>query len=75
MEMAGIEACVISRGMLTVVTAPEAEERKGKRRGMAGIEACVVSGGMLMLGTASGAEEREEIEGVKLASSAEACSC
>ncbi|KAL1262566.1 hypothetical protein QQF64_005305 [Cirrhinus molitorella] len=42
-----------------MLTAPEAEEREGKRGGMMGIKTCIISRGMLTLVTALGAEERE----------------
>ncbi|KAL1272000.1 hypothetical protein QQF64_031016 [Cirrhinus molitorella] len=72
--MAGIKACVVSGGILTLVTAPGVKGQEGIRGEMGGIEACVIGGGILTLVTAPRAEEREEMEGVKLGSSAEACS-
>ncbi|KAL1262565.1 hypothetical protein QQF64_005304 [Cirrhinus molitorella] len=57
--MKGFEACIISRGMLTLGTAFGVEERERKRGGMAGEVKLDISGGILMLGTAFGVEERE----------------
>ncbi len=53
--MAGVRACAISGGGLTLGSAPGADETRGRRGGMVGIGASAFRGGSLTLELYGGA--------------------